>query len=789
MAPLHASAALHPAHPHGVHWSTLGAPELAAAIAASLLMLVLLAGSAHADLNLLYTIPLNNPQHGCEPWGIAADRSGTRVYAACLYGPWNLIVLDIPTGSVITGAPLAGPYPHGVEVNAAGDRVFVTSSGGTVSIVDAHTLQELRVVPLPGAPMDLCVREAVAGDAPKLYVVDMDGARVWALDAATGQLLVTIPVGFYPYDACYVAPTDRVYAANLSSWTVSVIDASADTVMATVPVGAYPEGIAADPGLNRIYTANRDDGTVSVIDGMTNTVIATYPVGLSPTHLAVDPGTHVVYVVNTDSRDVSVINPVGPSPAPVPVGLHPRGGICVHPALGKVFVTNHQSNDITVFNAAPPWNTATLRLRIDPGSVTLAKPFAFGGPHVHTVAVGNAWGNDVLHLDPWHPPSVRDYDAGYVVSDIDARRTDGLIAATVRYDDTLMLYDGDLPAAIDTIAVGREPVSVAMRADRRVAYVCNHEDMTVAVVDLDAGAVTDTIGFDYWPMDLAIDETTDRLYVTVWMGLLFVIDGTTHEILEIITIPSICEPNQIAVDEARNLIYIAALNGNVMWVYDGQSHQLLRTIGLPDFPAGVAVNEALQRAYVCAGAQLVAIGPQHTIVETLPLPADDIRCVAADPGTSRLYVTGTGPGGGVLFAILDGDPSAVPTPAGGEAASLGRGRIRLSLAAGNPVHLGRAVAGARLDLYVGGGAAPSVGVYDAAGRLVRALLDAGSCGSCPGPRHYQLEWSGGDQCDSPVASGVYFVLARSHEGSGCTRDAARLDPPRDAARVRLVVVD
>ncbi len=739
---------------------------------------------ASADLNLLHTIPLNNPLHGSEPWGVVADPAGSQVFAACLYGPWHLIVLDPAAGSAITGAPLSGAYPHGIEVSSSGDRVYVACSGGAVSIVDAHTLQELMVVPLAGAPMDLCLRPTAGGDIPKLYVVDMDGARVWVLDAQTGQVLGTIPVGYYPYDVCHVASTDRVYVANLSDGTVSVIDATADTVMATVPVGGYPEGIAADPGLNRIYTANRGDNTVSVIDGATHTVIATYPVGASPTHLAVDPRTHLIYVVNTDDRTVSVIDPAGPVPVAAPVGLHPRGGICVHTGLEKVIVTNHLSNDFTVFNTSPPWNAVTVRLRVEPGSVALAKPFVPGSAHVHSVAVANRCGNNVMHLDPWQPPSARDYDTGYMVSDVAARRSDGLIAATAQLDDALVLYDGDTAAPRDTIAVGRAPVCVALRTDRDVAYTGSREDMSVSVVDLDGGVVVDTIALDVWPMDMVVNEATDRLYVTAWMGRLYVIDGTTHEILATIVIPTICELNQVALDETRDLIYVTALNGSALWVIDGASHQLLQELTLPDLPLGVAVNETLQRAYVCAGTLLIAIGPQHTITEMLPLPVDCALFAAGDRGTRRLYVSCVAPGGGELLVILDGNPSAVTGASGPVPARDGGERVRLRLASPNPVSVHEILGGhqgsVRLYVLVAGGATPSVRLYDAGGRLVRVMLDAAVGGLPSEPGRWELEWDCTSAVGRPTPSGVYFVVANAAPEAGESAGAACL---------RLVLVE
>jgi YVTN family beta-propeller protein len=734
------------------------------------------ASPARATLTLLDTIRLNDPRNGHEPWGIASCPAGdNRVYVACLYGPGHLMVLDAMADTVLARGTLTGPYPHGIEVNAGGDRAYVASSGGTVSIVDAQTLEELHVTSLGGVLIDLCLYEPMA-TMPKVYVVDMYDARARVLDAASGAWMHDIPVGNYPYDLCAIAARDRVYVANLSDWTVSVIDAVTDRVVATIPVGAYPEGIAADPVLNLIYVANRDDNTVSVINGASNQVIASYPTGTGPVKIAVDPTTHRVFVVNQTSQDVTVLSPEGPLGYTEPVGLTPRGGVCVDPSLGRVFVTNLLSDDVTAFAVTPTGcGSSTIRLRFDPGSVAVSRPLPGGLNDTPSLIVGNNRGNDADHLDLATDERVWRYPPGYVPTDVAARPSDGRAAAVVANADALYVLDDASGAVIDTIPVGDEPKGLCIRSDMNRAYVANWASHDLSVVDLDSAGVIETVEFTWGALDVAVDEGLNKIFVTTWFGLLCVIDGATHEILDTISLSDYCELNQLAVDRLRHRVYVAALNCPVIWEVDGWTHEIGPALVLPDYGTGVAVAEPLQRIYVPAGPLLVGIGPEFEVKDILSLPGAAVRC-DVDPSSRQVLVSGIDEYGGVVFRVLDGEPGAVGEDHDPDGWAAGknrdRGDVRLSLLSANPACLGggSGACGAggdavRLGLATSEASPVRVGIFDVAGALVRWLGIPGPSTAGGSPRPQMLHWRGDDAAGRAVPAGVYLIRAVDRRGS------------------------
>ncbi len=112
---------------------------------------------------------------GKEPTGLAIDRSGRRIFAAC--GNNLLVVVDIDGGGIVGTAPI-GTDPDGAVFDPTSRRVFTSNRDGTLSVVREQT---------PGH----YVAEQTVKTAP--------GARTIALDERTGRL-------FLPYAAFGLPP-------------------------------------------------------------------------------------------------------------------------------------------------------------------------------------------------------------------------------------------------------------------------------------------------------------------------------------------------------------------------------------------------------------------------------------------------------------------------------------------------------------------------------------------------------------------------------------------------------
>src|SRR5690606_9276214 len=112
-----------------------------------------------------------------------------------------------------------GTRPRGIEVSAAGDRVFVALSGS------------------PKCPPTMPDEECEQRGAGK----SKDGIRV--IDVRERRLLQVLAGGSDPEEFDVDAAGERLYVSNEDVDQMSVVDLGTGEVIRVVPVGAEPEGV------------------------------------------------------------------------------------------------------------------------------------------------------------------------------------------------------------------------------------------------------------------------------------------------------------------------------------------------------------------------------------------------------------------------------------------------------------------------------------------------------------------------------------------------------------------
>ncbi len=188
---------------------------------------------------------------------------------------------------------------------------------------------------------------------------------------------------------------------NSGSNSVSLIDAATGTLTATVPVGIRPTTPVAGVGtqfqsyLDRVYVPNQGSDTVSVVDTRKATVIATVTVGGSPGEPATSPplsGSDVVYVPNLNSstttvfreNDGTVLGQIATQAGPVQPSPNVDGSL--------VFIPNSQAGTVSVFDEAKQEVIRTLRIGRSPGPGAKS-------PDGRTIYIPNQGGTTVGVID------------------------------------------------------------------------------------------------------------------------------------------------------------------------------------------------------------------------------------------------------------------------------------------------------------------------------------------------------------------------------------------------------
>jgi YVTN family beta-propeller protein len=183
------------------------------------------------------------------PHGLVASPDGKRIYVACLNGQ-ALAVIDTTTNTLTQTLPLPdNAHPYSVVSDKTGRYLYVTDNFiGRVLVVDTTKLQH---------PAQAVVGGGKAGQQPVLLAISPDGKRLYvtnsggnlsvldvAADPVHPALVATVPVGRSPHGVA-VSPDGRyVVVANILSGNLSVVDAASNQVIATLPAEKYPNDVA-----------------------------------------------------------------------------------------------------------------------------------------------------------------------------------------------------------------------------------------------------------------------------------------------------------------------------------------------------------------------------------------------------------------------------------------------------------------------------------------------------------------------------------------------------------------
>jgi YVTN family beta-propeller protein len=318
--------------------------------------------------------------------------------------------------------------------------------------------------------------------------------------------------------------------------------------------------------------------------------VGSYPVGV-----AVDKTTDTVYVAagpHTVSVIDGAINKVSAT-----LTVHAPSAVAVDEATETVYVTNAQKGTVSVIDGTTDKVTATITVGDDPIGVAVDEA-------TDTVYVANTESGTVSVID----------------------------GATNKVTATVTIATGT--AAADSVAVDEITDTV---------YVTNGGLDTVSVIDgatcngTDAAGCAQTpptisVGDD--PFGVAVDETTDTVYVTNYVssGTVSVIDGATNTVTH--TVPVGTQPYGVTVDQTTDTIYATnSIGSGTVSVIDGATNTVTHTVPVGSYPEGVAVDETTHTIYA-------ANYESGTVSVIIPASV----CVSPTSGHSGKSVTVSGRG-------------------------------------------------------------------------------------------------------------------------------------------------
>jgi DNA-binding beta-propeller fold protein YncE len=225
-------------------------------------------------------------------------------------------IFDLKTYQVI-GRAQAGKNPDAIVYDRATKRVFTMNGLSRDSTaIDAVTGNVLATIPLGGKP-----EFAVADGAGHVYVNLEDKSQIQQIDSKALVVTATWPLapGESPSGLAIDAGHRRLFA-GCHNKMMAVVDADSGKVVASVSIGVGVDANQFDPGTGFAFSSN-GSGTLSVIHEDSPdrfTAVEEVPTQTGARTMAIDPTTHQVFLVTAQ---------FAPPPAPTPDNPHPRGGM------------------------------------------------------------------------------------------------------------------------------------------------------------------------------------------------------------------------------------------------------------------------------------------------------------------------------------------------------------------------------------------------------------------------------------------------------------------------------
>jgi DNA-binding beta-propeller fold protein YncE len=129
------------------------------------------------------------------------------------------------------------------------------------------------------------------------------------IDADTGQVRATVPLGGEVGNVVYDPTADRMVVAVQSRDDLAIIDPASHTVTDRIPTPGCdnPHGQALDNADRIMIVGCEDNATTITVDLAHRSVVDHHPVGKTPDVLVYDPGAHRVYVA-AESGWVSILD-------------------------------------------------------------------------------------------------------------------------------------------------------------------------------------------------------------------------------------------------------------------------------------------------------------------------------------------------------------------------------------------------------------------------------------------------------------------------------------------------
>ncbi len=213
-----------------------------------------------------------------------------------------VVVFDLKTFAKIITIPVTGNGPDAIMYDAFSKQVFsFNGESKNASVIDAVNLKQSGTVDLGGGP------EFAVPDGHGLVFNNLeDKNSLNIIDTKTLKVLRNYPLSPCggPTGLALDAKNQRLFTVCRENKGMSVVDAVTGKVITTLPIGAGVDAVAYDP-LTKLVFCSNGDATTTIFHQDTKdnyTLVQTLTTQTRAKTLALDTKTHKIYLSVVDMK-------------------------------------------------------------------------------------------------------------------------------------------------------------------------------------------------------------------------------------------------------------------------------------------------------------------------------------------------------------------------------------------------------------------------------------------------------------------------------------------------------
>jgi len=442
------------------------------------------------------------------------------------------------------------------------------------------------------------------------------------VSAASGQYVeatIYLPDSFSGFPSVrsvvYHSPNSTVYVGG-EGGPLLAVDARTNAKLARIPVspGLHNLLCSATRG-NKVYSASTNTATLDVIDGATNCSTKVIEVERSVTDLVYNELDDKLYCGNGNDSLVRVIDCAGDSVvARIAVGFGPRT-LCYNPQLNRVYCAHYDRDDVSVIDCAADTVVSTIWVRgVAPFDICYDST-------TNCVYTANAVSNTVSAIDCGGDTVLRLVPAGRSPRAVVAGPS-GKVYCANYYDSSVTVISA---SGTRTLRVCRFPVSLSYDSVNHKVYCGTNSQNRVTVIDAVEDSVLTNVEIGSRSPTLCFNPDGNSTYAAGSdKATLTAIGGESDTIEAVIAFGS-SYPGPMCYNTVNNHLYCLDDVSGLLFVIDGESNQVLKTIQTASYPDTLLWSPASNKVYVSS--------PYNGVVSILNCSSDSIvATVAAGPG-------------------------------------------------------------------------------------------------------------------------------------------------------------